>query len=66
MPGESRSVLLENPDPVGPWGVRGMGEMPFIPIAPAVVAAVQDATGVRFNSLPLTAERVWRGVQNGL
>ena len=66
IPDESRSVLLENPDPVGPWGVRGMGEMPFIPIAPAVVAAVQDATGVRFNSLPLTAERVWKGLQNGL
>jgi len=66
MPDASPSVLLENPDPVGPWGVRGMGEMPFICVAPAVVSGVQDAIGVRFNSLPLTPERVWRGLQNGL
>jgi CO/xanthine dehydrogenase Mo-binding subunit len=40
------------------WGIRGMGEMPFIPLAPALVAAVHDATGVWFEELPLTGERV--------
>jgi len=54
--------VLEYPDPIGPWGVRGMGEMPFLCVAPAVVSAVYDAIGVRFNSLPLTPERVWRGL----
>ena len=49
---------LEYPDPQGPMGARGMGEMPFIPTAPALVAAVHDATGVWFDSLPLTPERV--------
>jgi len=37
-----------------------MGEMPFIPLAPALVAAVHDATGVWFDALPLTPERVLR------
>jgi CO/xanthine dehydrogenase Mo-binding subunit len=35
-----------------------MGEMPFIPLAPALVAAIHDATGVWIDELPLTAERV--------
>ena len=39
-------------------GARGMGEMSFIPTAPAIVAAVRDATGVWFDELPLTPERV--------
>jgi CO/xanthine dehydrogenase Mo-binding subunit len=57
------SVIVEHPDPRGPWGVRGMGEMPFIPLAPALVAAVQDATGAWFDELPLTPERVLGGLQ---
>jgi CO/xanthine dehydrogenase Mo-binding subunit len=63
LPDEAVSVLLEYSDPIGPWGVRGMGEMPFICVAPAVVSAVHDAVGVRFPSLPLTPERVWRGLR---
>jgi CO/xanthine dehydrogenase Mo-binding subunit len=40
-----------------------MGEMPFIPLAPALVAAVRDATGVWINELPLTPERVQGALQ---
>ena len=52
------SVIVEEPDPQGPWGARGMAEMPFIPLAPAVAAALHDATGVWFDQLPLTPGRV--------
>jgi CO/xanthine dehydrogenase Mo-binding subunit len=58
IPAEVRSIILEFPDPQGPWGARGMAEMPFIPYAPAVVAALYDATGVWFHEFPLTPERV--------
>jgi len=58
-----RSVLLEYPDPQGPWGVRGMAEMPMIPLAPAIVAAVHDATGVWFDRIPLTPDRVRAGLR---
>ncbi len=59
LPAQMTSIILEHPDPQGPYGARGMGEMPFIPLAPAIVAAVRDATGVWFNEIPMTPERVW-------
>jgi CO/xanthine dehydrogenase Mo-binding subunit len=56
------TVIVEVPDPNGPWGARGVGELPFLPTAPAIAAAVHDATGVWFDEFPLTAERVLRGL----
>lgn len=60
VPERVDAIIVERPDPRGPWGARGVGEMPFIPLAPALVAAVHDATGVWFDELPLTPERVLR------
>ncbi len=62
IPEHVESMILEYPDPVGPWGARGMAEMPFLPVAPAVIAAVHDATGVWFHEFPLTPERVLLGL----
>jgi CO/xanthine dehydrogenase Mo-binding subunit len=62
VPEQVESIIVEQPDPRGPWGARGMGEMPFIPLAPALVAAIHDATGVWFDELPLTPERVLKGL----
>jgi len=62
IPDRTRSVILEYPDPIGPYGARGMGEMPYLPFAPAVIDAVYQATGIRFHRFPLTAERVLRGL----
>ena len=62
VPDSVRSVILEYPDPIGPWGARGMAEMPFLPLAPAVIAAVHDATGAWFFEFPLTPERILRGL----
>ena len=58
VPDEVVSIILEHPDPIGPWGARGMGEMPFLPLAPAVAAALRDATGIWFDEIPLTPQRV--------
>jgi CO/xanthine dehydrogenase Mo-binding subunit len=58
IPKETKSVILEYADPRGPWGARGMAEMPFIPLAPAITAAVHEATGVWFEQIPLIPERV--------
>ena len=58
VPHEVKSVVLEYPDPIGPWGARGMAEMPFLPVAPAICAAVHDATGIWIDSIPLTPDRV--------
>jgi CO/xanthine dehydrogenase Mo-binding subunit len=61
VPAQVESMILEYPDPRGPFGARGMAEMPFLPLTPAVVSAVRQAVGVWFNEFPLTPERVhWR------
>jgi CO/xanthine dehydrogenase Mo-binding subunit len=62
IPEKVESVIVEVPDPNGPWGARGLGELPFLPTAPAIAAAVHDATGVWFDEFPLTPERVLRGL----
>jgi CO/xanthine dehydrogenase Mo-binding subunit len=51
-------VILEEGDPVGPFGAKGIGEPALIPTAPAIIAAVRNATGAKFNNLPVTQERV--------
>jgi CO/xanthine dehydrogenase Mo-binding subunit len=62
IPDAVESVIIEVAEPNGPFGARGLGELPFLPIAPAIAAAVHDATGVWFNDFPLTPERVLRGL----
>jgi CO/xanthine dehydrogenase Mo-binding subunit len=60
VPEQVKAVILENADPIGPYGARGMAEMPFLPLAPAVIDALHQATGVWFHEFPLTPERVLR------
>lgn len=67
IPLEIKSVILEYPDPIGPWGARGMAEMPFLPTAAAVAAAIYDATGVWIDHQPFTPERIVKALrQNGV
>ena len=63
VPPKVKSVVLEYPDPIGPWGVRGMAEMPFLPLAPAIAAAIFDAAGVWLDSQPFTAEKVVKALR---
>jgi CO/xanthine dehydrogenase Mo-binding subunit len=58
MPEEMIPVVLELADPHGPFGARGVAEMPFVPFLPAVAAAIHDATGVWLSEQPFTPERV--------
>ena len=62
VPEQTKAIILEYADPIGPYGARGMAEMPFLPFAPAVVDAMHQATGVWFNEFPLTPERVLKGL----
>ena len=63
VPQEVNSLILEYPDPIGPFGARGMGEMPYLPLTPAVTAAVHDAIGVWFDDFPLTPDRVLKAIK---
>jgi len=62
IPEEIRSVIIEVPDKNGPWGAKGMGEMPYLCFVPAVTSAVHEATGIWFNDFPLIPERVLKGL----
>jgi CO/xanthine dehydrogenase Mo-binding subunit len=62
IPETLEPVILEVAEPNGPFGARGLGELPFLPVAPAIAAAVHDATGVWFSEFPLTPERILRGL----
>lgn len=58
------TILVEAPEPEGPWGAKGIGEPSLIPTAAAVANAVSRAIGRPLNHLPLTPERVL-GIKNG-
>jgi CO/xanthine dehydrogenase Mo-binding subunit len=58
IPDEVQSIILDFSDPLGPWGARGMGEMPFMPLAPATTHALRQAAGVWVDEFPLLPERV--------
>ena len=62
IPKEMKTIILEIPDPRGPWGARGLGEVMNMCLAPAVAAAVHDAVGIWFDEFPLVPERVLRGL----
>jgi len=63
LPLELHSEIIENADGPGPYGSKGMSEGALLCVAPAVAAAVRDATGVVIRDLPLSPERVWRALQ---
>ena len=68
MPGPGDRVehdiaVLERPAPDGPYGAKGIGEMCANPVLPAIANAVYDAVGVRVTDLPITAEKVLRGLR---
>lgn len=59
MPREFENIIVEVPDPTGPFGAKGLGETPTLPTAPAILNAIHDATGLWLDRLPATAESVY-------
>ena len=55
---EIECLLVEDPEPLGPYGAKGIGEPALIPTAPAILNAVRHATGVRLRRLPILPHRV--------
>jgi CO/xanthine dehydrogenase Mo-binding subunit len=58
VPRRIEPILLENPQPDGPYGARGIAEHPMISVPGAIGNALFDALGIEFTTLPLDAERV--------
>ena len=51
-------ILIERPDPLGPYGAKGVGEPALVATAPAILGAIHHATGARITHLPATPDRV--------
>jgi CO/xanthine dehydrogenase Mo-binding subunit/aerobic-type carbon monoxide dehydrogenase small subunit (CoxS/CutS family) len=50
--------LIEDPEPLGPWGAKGVGEPALVATAPAILNAIHAATGVRMHEVPVTPHRL--------
>jgi CO/xanthine dehydrogenase Mo-binding subunit len=51
-------IIVESPEPSGPFGAKGVGVPALIPTAPAILNAIADALGIRLYALPANLERV--------
>jgi CO/xanthine dehydrogenase Mo-binding subunit len=58
-----KTVIVPSESGVGPYKVKGIGENPISPVAPAIANAIEDAVGVRIRDLPITSEKVYVGLQ---
>ena len=75
-PGSSRSMMptsldtpqlhagiVEKPDPRGPFGAKEAGEGPLHSVIPAICNAIFDAVGVRIDELPVSPDKILRGLR---
>ena len=57
------TIIVEDPDPNGPFGAKEVGQGPLLPVMPAVANAVYDAVGVRIDEIPITPEKVLKALR---
>jgi CO/xanthine dehydrogenase Mo-binding subunit len=60
---EIEVILIEDPEPLGPYGAKGIGEHALIPTAPAILGGIKHATGVSIRHVPATPDRVFTALQ---
>lgn len=58
-----KTILVEDPDPNGPFGAKEVGQGPLLPVPPAVVNAIYDAVGVRIDEVPATPEKILTAIR---
>ena len=58
-------ILIEDPEPIGPYGAKGVSEVATVPITPAILNAVSRAAGVRINKVPASPEVILEAIRTG-
>lgn len=56
-------IIVEEPEPTGPFGAKGVGEPGLVATAPAIANAIYNAIGVRLKELPMTSEKVRKAIK---
>ncbi len=51
-------IIIEDPEPIGPYGAKGISEIATVPATPAILNALYDALGKRFYSIPVKPEKI--------
>jgi hypothetical protein len=59
---EIHTILVDTDDPEGPFGAKEAGQGPLLPVPPAIANAIYDAVGVRVDEVPITPEKILRGL----
>ncbi len=62
-PEKQTVVLLETPNEEGPWSAKPMAEHPIVAVAPTILNALRDATGVEFTAIPVTPEKILKALK---
>jgi CO/xanthine dehydrogenase Mo-binding subunit len=57
-------ILIEDAEPLGPYGAKGVGEPGLVPTAPAILGAIRHATGVRITEVPVLPHRLHAALQH--
>jgi CO/xanthine dehydrogenase Mo-binding subunit len=60
---EIKTILVEYPGHLGPYGAKAIGEPPIVLPAPAIINAIENATGLRLCEIPATPNRVLLGLK---
>jgi CO/xanthine dehydrogenase Mo-binding subunit len=60
---DMETIIIEKPYPYGPYGAKGLGELPMDGGAPALVAAIVNATGAFISEIPATPERIMEAIE---
>ncbi|MEG2893308.1 MAG: molybdopterin cofactor-binding domain-containing protein [Clostridium sp.] len=58
-----RNIIIEDPETTAPYGAKGIGEPVMVAVAPAILNAIYDATGVRMTDIPVTPERMLKALR---
>ena len=62
VPYEINPIIVEHPEPDGPYGAKGVGEIPLVTVPAAISNAIQNASGARIRTLPMTSEKVFNSI----
>lgn len=58
-------ILIEDPEPIGPYGAKGVSEVATVPVTPAILNAIYNAIGVRINRIPATPTVILEAIRTG-